>query len=456
MPRRSWVRTRWAAIGASIAVSLGGGVALVGGTGSSTPSSTFVPISPCRLVDTRPSPDDPGVPGTPQVDARQQPLGPTSLELVQVRGTNGNCVIPTNAVGVTMNVTIITPTARSYLTVFPADAYRPLASNLNWSASQGPTGNSVTARLSADGKLYFYNHAGTVHVIADIIGYYQQSSKPARIIWVAPTGGDFTSIRDAVAAVPVDDPQYIIKVAPGTYSEGNGLILNRAVHIEGSGHEVTTITCVCFGPVSIPGVPAQPTPEAVVHVSGAGNSGTLSKLSIVHPQNSLPVTVKIVGPSSAQFRMSDVDIRHQSLAAQAGVLAIDAKPRLERVSIFRGSGSGAGLRATEGAEATLIDVRIIGNGAPGITTLSADDATLDLSRVTATSFSSIGTSVAIHAANAALVTMRDSTLSATIGVNSASGSTVRIVNTSINGQIDGSGITCLGAFRPNLTAITCP
>ncbi len=43
-------RSRWAAIGAAVAVSLGGGAvfvanAVVGG-------STFVPIEPCRLLDT--------------------------------------------------------------------------------------------------------------------------------------------------------------------------------------------------------------------------------------------------------------------------------------------------------------------------------------------------------------------------------------------------------------------
>jgi hypothetical protein len=81
-------------------------------------------------------------------------------------------VIPGDAVGVALDVVIVNPSAPSYLTVFPADADRPLASNLNWVAGQAPTPNAVLADLSADGRLAFYNLAGTVDIAVDINGYF--------------------------------------------------------------------------------------------------------------------------------------------------------------------------------------------------------------------------------------------------------------------------------------------
>jgi hypothetical protein len=80
--------------------------------------------------------------------------------------------VPLDASAVTMNVTVVNPTGSSFLTVFPADASKPLASSLNWVAGQGATPNAVTSDVSADGKVSFYNKSGSVDVIADIVGYY--------------------------------------------------------------------------------------------------------------------------------------------------------------------------------------------------------------------------------------------------------------------------------------------
>jgi hypothetical protein len=114
-------------------------------------------------MDTRP---------TDNVGSRSTPLGPTDTHAIAVRGTNGNCTIPADAVGLVMNVAAIAPTGNSFLTVFPSDVNRPLAANLNWTAGQAPLSNAVTADISADGRVSFFNFAGTVHVAADIVGYF--------------------------------------------------------------------------------------------------------------------------------------------------------------------------------------------------------------------------------------------------------------------------------------------
>jgi len=158
-------RARWAAIGAAVAVTVGaGGIMSASASIDSGERTVFVPITPCRLTDTRVAPETRG--------PRATPLKADETYTVQVVGTNGDCTIPADAVGVSLNVTAEAPTDASYLTVFPADAPKPLASNLNWITNQPPVPNAVTSDLSADGKVSFYNHSGTVNVIADIVGYY--------------------------------------------------------------------------------------------------------------------------------------------------------------------------------------------------------------------------------------------------------------------------------------------
>jgi hypothetical protein len=157
-------RSRWAAIGAAVAVTLGAGGALTTwASGSATPA-VFVQVTPCRLLDTRSGGDT--------VGPRATPLAAGETYITAARGAVGNCALPADVSALSMNVTVIGPTAASFLTVFPADATRPTAANLNWVAGQPPTPNAVTAGLSADGKLAVFNLAGTVNVSVDVVGYY--------------------------------------------------------------------------------------------------------------------------------------------------------------------------------------------------------------------------------------------------------------------------------------------
>ena len=76
-----------------------------------------------------------------------------------------------------MNVTFVNPTASGFLTVFPAgNPPVPWTSNLNWVAGHQPAPNAVTTQLSSNGRIEFYNNAGTVDVIADVVGYYEPAT----------------------------------------------------------------------------------------------------------------------------------------------------------------------------------------------------------------------------------------------------------------------------------------
>ena len=157
---RGW-RSRWAAIGAAMAVIAGtGGVAWSGASISQVnPIVNF--ITPCRIMDTRPAPNT--------VGPRSTPLLGGQTHTIQVTGVNGRCNIPANVSGVVLNVTVVGPGANGFLTVFPN--LRPAASNINFSAGQAPVSNLVEVGLDTVGQLRFFVSGGPVNLVADISGY---------------------------------------------------------------------------------------------------------------------------------------------------------------------------------------------------------------------------------------------------------------------------------------------
>ncbi len=160
-----------AAFAAGLAVALVGALVLTGAWRSEAApgdlDSTFVPVEPCRVMDTRPG---------SQVGPRSTSLGPEEPYDLQVTGGAGDCTgnleIPAGAVAISMNVTIANPTAQSNLRLYPASSARPEVSNLNWLAGQSPTPNKVDVQIDGAGRVAVENFRGTVDVIADVVGYY--------------------------------------------------------------------------------------------------------------------------------------------------------------------------------------------------------------------------------------------------------------------------------------------
>ena len=156
-------RSRWAAIGAAIAVTLGGGGIFVANAASSAPSSV-VTIDPVRILDTR---TDIGLPG-PFVSAMSQKL--------QVTGA----AVPAGATGVLLNVTVVAPSAAGFLSVRPGDASgAPSTSSLNFTAgdivptavqvglpTSGPTAGQIDITYDA-----FGTPGPTTEVLIDVVGY---------------------------------------------------------------------------------------------------------------------------------------------------------------------------------------------------------------------------------------------------------------------------------------------
>ncbi|HVS05259.1 MAG TPA: choice-of-anchor D domain-containing protein [Candidatus Dormibacteraeota bacterium] len=124
----------------------------------------FNPLPPLRVLDTRSA--GVGVTAAGKVGAQG------SID-VQLTG-RGN--VPVSGVSaVVLNVTVTNPSAPSYLTVFPTGGAVPIVSNLNFSAGQ-TVPNRVVVMVGTGGKVTFFNAAGTVDVVADIGGWFTDSS----------------------------------------------------------------------------------------------------------------------------------------------------------------------------------------------------------------------------------------------------------------------------------------
>lgn len=119
-----------------------------------TAPTRYTAITPRRVMDTRT--------GTGAPKTKVGPGGRISLSIPG---------LPVGTTAVTLNVTVTNPTAAGYLTVYPAGATRPTASNVNFVRGQ-TVANLVVVSVGPGGKVTFYNSAGTVDVIADLAGYY--------------------------------------------------------------------------------------------------------------------------------------------------------------------------------------------------------------------------------------------------------------------------------------------
>ncbi|WP_051367059.1 S8 family peptidase [Hamadaea tsunoensis] len=139
---------------------------------------TYYPVTPARILDTRS-----GLGTSPAA-----PMGPQSTISLQVTGRGG--VAASGVSAVVLNVTATGATASSFLTVYPAGLPQPTTSSLN--LVPGWTGaNSVTVALGSGGKVNIYNHAGSTHVIADVVGYYAADSTVAA---TRGTGGEYQPV----------------------------------------------------------------------------------------------------------------------------------------------------------------------------------------------------------------------------------------------------------------------
>ncbi|MCO1596807.1 right-handed parallel beta-helix repeat-containing protein [Micromonospora sp. RHAY321] len=131
--------------------------------------AAYTPLPPQRVLDTRAAI---GVPDTVPIPANAEVV----LALPQVNG------LPAADISaVVLNVTVTAPTTGGFLRVYPDGATLPDVSNVNFVPGE-TVPNLVTVPMT-NGNLRIRNTAsGTVHVVADLQGYYSASGSGFRSI----------------------------------------------------------------------------------------------------------------------------------------------------------------------------------------------------------------------------------------------------------------------------------
>lgn len=169
--------------------------------------STYVPIVPVRLMDTRP--------GGTTVDGQSAgggPLAGTTTYNLNVLGRN--VIPPSGVTAVALNVTVTNPTNVGFITVWPTGTTQPTASNLNLAPGVSIS-NQVIAKIGINGQIsiYVYCNNGSANIIVDVAGYFPSTTDltpltPARLLDTRSGGpttdGQFSGVGAIAAGSTLD------------------------------------------------------------------------------------------------------------------------------------------------------------------------------------------------------------------------------------------------------------
>lgn len=139
-------------------------------------TSRYVPLTPARILDTR---------GSTQVGYSGGKPGPAATVPVRVTGVGG--VPATGVSGVVLNVTATDSTAAGFVTAWPSQSPRPLASTLNLLGPGLTVANLSVTPVGPDGSVDLYTQGGA-DLVADVQGYFTSATSAAdgRLVSLTP------------------------------------------------------------------------------------------------------------------------------------------------------------------------------------------------------------------------------------------------------------------------------
>jgi hypothetical protein len=133
------------------------GSVVASGTAPTNTALQFVPVTPCRVADTR-NPDGPF--SGPE-------LGGGSTRAFDI--TQGACNIPSSAVAYSLNVTVVPDGPLGYLTIWPSGQPQPAVSTLNSDGRVKANAAIVPAGIDGGVNIFVSNSS---QVVLDIDGYF--------------------------------------------------------------------------------------------------------------------------------------------------------------------------------------------------------------------------------------------------------------------------------------------
>jgi hypothetical protein len=132
----------------------------------------FVPVTPCRVADTRKATDGKLAAGTTRT------LHVIGSSGYSAQGGNGaGCAIPEEAMAVSVSITALSSEGAGYVRAWPADQAEPTATVLNFTALGGSAGTTAGANvpLSPQGTIKVKGYNQATHLVVDVTGYYAEA-----------------------------------------------------------------------------------------------------------------------------------------------------------------------------------------------------------------------------------------------------------------------------------------
>jgi hypothetical protein len=132
----------------------------------------FIPVTPCRVADTR------------------EPIGPHGGPILGAGATRdfaiaGTCGIPAAAQAYSLNIGVVPDSILGYLTVWPAGSPQPFVSTLN--SLDGRIKSSAAIIPSGTGGAISVFGTDATHVIVDINGYFVLATDPSGLAFYPVT-----------------------------------------------------------------------------------------------------------------------------------------------------------------------------------------------------------------------------------------------------------------------------
>jgi hypothetical protein len=188
--------------------------------GAATQPGMFTPLTPARILDTR--------------TGNGAPMAAVAGGGTVVLQVTGRGEVPSgNVSAVVLNVTVTQPSRDGSVVAYPTGVLAPLASNLNFRPGQ-TIPNLVTVKVGTGGTVTLKNNStGTLHLVADVAGYYLDGTAIAPGAFVPMTPVRLLDTRTAqFGAAPIaagGQRDLDVSGANGSVPPASAVVLNVTV-----------------------------------------------------------------------------------------------------------------------------------------------------------------------------------------------------------------------------------
>jgi hypothetical protein len=454
--------------------------------------STVVPVEPTRVLDTRYNIGVTGklVSGTPKTF---QVTGTINTWTEANKKSTRRVVVPAGATGVLLNVTAVSPTGVGHLSIRPGNATGvPATAGLNF-APGDVVANAVTVAVPTAGAnagqigLHYWSPVAgaTMDVVIDIVGYTTntglldivnritalETASPARVVWVADDGtGDYPLLSTALTAITdaTSSKPYVIKIAPGIYTETALVVLKDYVDVEGSGQDITTINCACSANIldasaaviSATAITAEIRHLTVNNTGGSNISfGVYTNVVANGSFSMLHVTATATGGTDSNYgvfnfvssspTMNNVTATATGSTNNYGVNNfVSSSPTMNNVTATATGGTNNyGVNNYDGSSPTMNNVTATATGGTDSNygVFNFDGSSPTMNNVTATATGS-NYSYGVNNYGGSYPSIRNSSITGTTNSIYNDSSNAQVADTALGGAVAGTGFTCIGVY----------